>query len=82
MVSKGEVPVSSLIQSEVSATHTPHVGDDQGYKFPLEGFPFIIRDSSLSYPDFSDPILPHGYTSLDQLVLGTSSALSLYQNPI
>lgn len=50
MESKGEIPISSLSQSEVSATHTPQVGNEQPYELPLEGFPFTGRVSSLSYP--------------------------------
>lgn len=82
MESEGEIPVSSPIQLEVSGTHTPQVGDEKPYEFPPEGFPYTGAISSSIYPEFSDPLLSHGYTFLAQLVLGAPSALSLYQNPI
>ena len=81
MDSKGEIPVSSPGHSKVSTTHTPHIDDEQGYGFPPEGFPYTGRVSSLTYPETSGPMLPHGYTTLAQLVLSTPSASSLYQNP-
>lgn len=82
MDSRGKIPVSSLGHSEVSTTHTPHVDDEQGYEFPLESFPFTRKVSSLPYPELSEPILPHGYTSLSQLISSTLSPSSLYQNSI
>jgi hypothetical protein len=50
MDSEGEIPTSSLSHSEVSATHTPHVDDEQGYEFPPEGFPFTGRVPSHTLP--------------------------------
>lgn len=41
MESEGEIPISSPSQSEVSATHTPQVGDEQAYEFPPKGFPYM-----------------------------------------
>ena len=64
MESEGEIPVSSLGHSNVSATHTPHVNDEQEYEFPPEAFPNMGRVSSLSYPETNGPMLPHGYTTL------------------
>lgn len=51
MESKGEIPVSSPGHSEVSATHTPHVFDDQGYQFLLEGFPYMGSIPTSIYPE-------------------------------
>lgn len=79
---EGEIPTSSLGHSEVSATHTPHVDDEQGYEFPPKGFPFTGRVPSHTLPKTSGPILPPSYITLTQLILGTPSASSLYQNPI
>lgn len=63
MESEGKILVSSPSHSKVSATHT-HVDDEQGYEFPSEGFSFTGRTPSLSYPEFSEPIFPHGYIYL------------------
>jgi len=60
MESESETPISSPGHSEVSTTHTPHVDDE----FPLEGFPYTGRVMSLSYPETSGPMLPHGYINL------------------
>lgn len=62
--------------------HTPHVDDEQEYDFPPEGFPYTVGVPSLTFPETSGPMFPHGYTTLAQLVSGTPSASSLYQNPI
>ena len=74
--------MSSLCHSEVSATHTLHVVHKQGYSFPLECFPYIGRILTSIYPWYSKPLLPHGHTSLAQLVSSSPSASSLYHNPI
>jgi len=79
---EGEIPTSYPCHSEVSATHNPHVDDEKGYEFPIEGFPYIGRVSSLTFPETSRPMLPHGYTTLAQLISGTPSASSLYRNSI
>ena len=60
-------------EGEVSATHTPHVDDEQGDELPPEGFPFTGIVPSLTLPETSGPMFPISYTTL---------ASYLYQNPI
>jgi len=45
-------------------------------------FPYVGRVQSQPPPENSGPMIPHGYMTLAQLVSGTPSASSLYQNPI
>lgn len=79
---EGEIPTSPRGPLQVSTTHTPHVNEYFEYEFPLEGFPFMGRVPSQMAPENSGLMVPHGYTTLAQLVLGNTSASSLYQNPI
>ena len=82
MALEGEILTSPQGPPEVSITETPSVDNESEYDFPLEDFPYVGRVPSQLHPKNSGPMLPHGYTTLDQLVSGTPSASSLYQNPI
>lgn len=82
MASEGEIPASPQGPPEVSSTHTPSVDNDSKYDFPPKDFPYVGRVPSQPPPENSGPMLPHGYTTLAQLVLGNPSDSSLYKNPI
>lgn len=74
MASESEIPTSPRGPPEVSATHTASVDNEYEYDFPLEGFPYVGRVPSLPPTKNSGSMLPHGYTTLAQLVSGTPSA--------
>ncbi len=74
METEGEFLVSSPGHSEVS---TPHIVKEEEDQFPLKGFPYMGSIPISVYWN-----LPLNYVTLAQLVLGTSSASSLYHNPV
>ena len=82
MDSEGEIPTSPRGPPDVSTRHTPNVDNESEYDFPPEGFPYVGRVPSQPPAYNSGPMLPHGYTTLAQLVSINPSASSLYQNPI
>lgn len=82
MALEGEFPSSSQGPPKVSSTHTPSVNNDFEYDFPPEGYPYVGSVAPPPPPESSGPIFPPGYTSLAQMVSGTSSVSSLYQNSI
>jgi len=82
MASKGEIQTYPRGHTKVSSNHIPNVDNKFKYDFPLEGFPYVGRVPSQLPLEKNGPMLPHGYTTLAKLVLGTPNASYLYQNPI
>jgi len=83
MASEGEIPTSPQDSPhEVSATHTPGIGDEFEYKLPPEGFLYMGSMPPPPPPESGEPLFPLGYTSFVQLVSSTPSVSSLYHNPI
>jgi len=69
---EGDDPVTSPDEFKFS---TPHIveGEELQLQFPLEGFP---------YSEGIPASFPPDYVSLGHLVLSTTSASSLYHNPV